>query len=85
MSDLEKLKKAIDEHFKREMEIALMILEADLTPEELEELKRFIRDHEWSRLVWEVFEKTGHEKVLETLKKEVFDKNNEGTRTLERA
>ena len=46
MSDLEKLKKAIDEHFKREMEIALMILEADLTPEELEELKRFIRDHE---------------------------------------
>ena len=36
-------------------------------------------------MVWEVFEKTGHEKVLETLKKEVFDKNNEGTRTLERA
>ena len=51
-----------------------MILEADLTPEELEELKRFIRDHEWSRLIWDVFEKTGHEKILETLKKEVFDK-----------
>ena len=48
---LERLKRVIDEHFRREMEIGLMILEADLTDEEWEELRRFIRDHEWSKFV----------------------------------
>ena len=49
--ELEKLKRAIDEHFRREMEIAQMILEADLTDEEWKELQRFITDHEWSKFV----------------------------------
>ena len=46
---LERLKKVIDEHFRREIEIAQMILEADLTDGEWEELRRFIRGHEWSK------------------------------------
>ena len=50
-SELERLKRAIDDHFRREMEIAQMILEADLTDEEWKELQRFIRDHEWSKFV----------------------------------
>jgi len=55
MADLEKLKKAIDEHLKREMEIARMILEADLTLEEWIELRKFIENHEWVRQVRSMF------------------------------
>ena len=85
MSDLERLKKAIDEHFKREAEIAQMILEADLTPEEHRELSNFIRNHEWTRQARNILRMLGGDQFIEALKKEIeetfsdkeetFDKN----------
>ena len=73
MSDLEKLKKAIDEHLKREMEIARMILEADLTLEEWIELRKFIENHEWGRQARNIFGEMsgGADKIREIMKKEV--------------
>ena len=72
MSDLERLKKAIDEHFKREMEIARMILEANLTLEEWIELRKFIENHEWARQVRSIFGVIeGAVKIRETMKKEI--------------
>ena len=72
MSDLEKLKKAIDEHFKREAEIAQMILEADLTPEEWVELRKFIESHEWVRQARNIFGVLrSKSEIKETLKREI--------------
>jgi len=72
MSDLEKLKKAIDEHFKREMEIVRMMLEANLTLEEWIELRKFIENHEWVRRVRSMFGVIEEAvKIRETMKKEI--------------
>lgn len=72
MSDLERLKKAIDEHLKREMEIARMILEANLTLEEWIELRKFIENHEWVRQVRSMFGVIEDAvKIRETMKKEI--------------
>ena len=72
MSDLERLKKVIDEHFKREAEIAQMMLEADLTPEEWAELRKFMENHEWPRQARNIFRMFKSEnEIKEILKKEI--------------
>jgi len=72
MSDLERLKKAIDEHFKREAEIAQMILKVNLTPEEWVELRKFIESHEWVRQARNIFGVLrSKSEIKETLKKEI--------------
>ena len=72
MSDLERLKKVIDEHFKREAEIAQMMLEADLTPEEWAELRKFMENHEWPRQARNIFRMfRSKNEIKEILKKEI--------------
>jgi len=72
MSDLEKLKKAIDKHFREEAKIVQAILEANLTPEEIEELREFVRNHDWIKQARSIFEALGiSDKIAESLKKEI--------------
>jgi len=49
-----------------------MILEADLTPDEWMELRKFIENHEWMKQARNIFGVLrGKDEIKETLKKEI--------------
>ncbi len=51
VSSVEYFTKKIGDHFYREMEIAVEMLEADLTDEEWDEINEFMLNHPWHEIV----------------------------------